>query len=207
MERTMHVLAPAHVTHPWKYRQDFYAGEEHAWLDCVHEEAVRVVLTVREEVTGRIIASVPLQDPLVHPNADLSVYGMGEAESAHLATLESLVLPLELVPKVEEGMVTVLVGNDKVEESLEPCWLNGVVEGVAPGPTSDSEHVVVQTGRSLSVMGMCGGPAVVHPSPESGPMAAGLIFARVDSGPLKGRTMLVSSGTIQNFLATVVEKQ
>jgi hypothetical protein len=45
--KQIHILAPAHVTHPWLYRQ-FYPGPNFDWLKFVREEAVVNKLGIRE---------------------------------------------------------------------------------------------------------------------------------------------------------------
>lgn len=199
-KRRFHVVAPAHVTHPWRFRH-FYRGPDHDWLDAVHEDAVKVLVTVREEGSGNILYHAELDDPMVHPMLDLSVYGIGEDHLGALSEAGLDLLPLELARKedMSDGTPVVLVGNDKRDEKLFPCWLNGSLQGQAEG------HAVVATRDAESVMGMCGGPAIIHAS--SGPVAAGLIFARVDSdGPLKGTTVLVTAPQIAEFTSQVEKR-
>ena len=199
LQHTLHVLAPAHVTHPWRYRGDFYAGDQHAWLDHVREEAVQVRLTVRALESGAIVHTSLLENPQVHGAADLAVYRICD-EASQLQSLENLgfaLMPIELCAPGEaaEGTATVLVGNDLRDERLVPVSLNGRLEGHAGGAA------VVSTVGATSMLGMCGGPALVAVGSQGNVKAAGLVFARVESGPLTNHTLLVSSGVISDFLA------
>ena len=153
--RALHLLAPAHVTHPWRYRGDFYAGPEHAWLDHVRPEAVEVRLTARALGSGALLLAAPLRAPRVHGEADLAVYGLADEEAA-LAALEArgaAVLPVPLAEPGRAGPGTpcVLVGNDQRGDQLVPVGINGRIEGHAGGA------VVIDTGDTPSVLGMCGG--------------------------------------------------
>ncbi len=42
-----HFIGPAHVTHPWLYRQ-LYIGNTYAWLDFVREDAVIAKLEIKK---------------------------------------------------------------------------------------------------------------------------------------------------------------
>ncbi len=198
----LHVVAPAHVTHPWRFRHfAALATREFDWLDAVGEEAVRVVLSVREMNTGRLLAKVPLeQGGHVHPDGiDLAVFAMCD-EQDNVQRLEQAglpVLPLEL--EDGDGNV-VLVGHEKKsDEALVPCSLNGVVVG------RDGSTVAVETLGAVTQMGICGGPALGAASAD-GVRASGMVFARVDvPGPLHNRTLLVSASAIKKFLENEVE--
>lgn len=207
--RHYHALTTAHVTHPWRFRR-FYRGPEHDWLDAVRPEAVEVRLTVRELATGAIVYTAPLtraSEAHVHEELDLAVFALAD-EASHLEALlgDAGLLPLELAPtNSAPGSPVVLIGHDKVDETLIPCALNGAVVG-GEDDLSREAHVMVQTHGDTSVMGMCGGPALVQVGRES-VAAAGMVFARVDSPhPLQGHTVLVSAAHIGAFVDDI-EKQ
>jgi hypothetical protein len=201
----LHVVAPAHVTHPWKFRHfAALAGPELDWLDAVREEAVRVVLSVREPGSGRVLAQVRLQPGgKLHPDGvDLAVFGLVD-EEAQLGALEAAglgALPLQLAEAGEDGGSAVLVGHElRGEEALLPCALNGELAG------RDGGVAAVRTLGAVSQMGLCGGPAL-QPGPD-GARACGMVFARVDApGPLRDHTLLVTAAAINDFLRSHVEK-
>jgi hypothetical protein len=195
----LRVIAPAHVTHPWKFRHRFgsLAKPELDWLDAVREDAVRVVLSAREMVTGRLLAKVPLENGVAHSELDLAVFDMCD-EFRNMRLLKQAgvsVLPVELQDDaVENETPIVLVGHEMQNETLLPCWINGQLVG------ADSDVTAVKTFGGVSQMGLCGGPGLVQGKGEQ-VRALGMVFARVDAeGPLFNHTILVSSSAIKDFL-------
>lgn len=167
-------------------------------------DAVKNVLNVREVESGSIVMSIPLEEQCyVHETRDLVVFHVAQ-EDAQINLMEERgfpVMPLELNASgsLQAGQPVVLVGNDKTEdESLVPCALNGVVEGSHEG------HAMVSTQGDVSVMGMCGGPAVVNAGGSA--IACGLIFARIDSGEYRGNTLLVTAAEISHFLQKIEKR-
>lgn len=199
----LHVVAPAHVTHPWKFRHfAALAGPELDWLEAVREEAVRVVLSVREAGTGRMVAQASLESGgQLHPaGLDLAVFRLAE-EEAQVARFEALglgVLPLPLGAGAA-GAAVALAGHElRGEGALVPCALNGELAG------SEGGVAAVRTRGAVSQMGLCGGPALL--SGPGGARACGMVFARVDApGPLQDHTLLVTAEAIGDFLRSHVE--
>ena len=202
----LHVVAPGHVTHPWRFRHfAALAGPELDWLEAVREEAVRVTLSVREQSSGKTLLEVPLAaGGAVHDEADLSVWRIGRGEDEErLAELG--VAAVELAREGSEGRegeAVVLVGHETHGDRLVPCALNGRVAGEQKGKV-----VAVKTEGATAQMGLCGGPALMQ-SGKEGVSTAGMVFARVDAkGPLHNHTLLVSAATIRSFLQNQVEKK
>lgn len=194
----LRVIAPAHVSHPWKFRGRFaaLAKSELDWLDAVREDAVRVVLSVRDVGTGRLMAKVPLENVVNHPELDLAVFDICD-EAENLRQLEAsgvVVLPVEL-GEAKESAPVVLVGHEmKGEDKLLPCWLNGQFVGREAGVGA------IKTFGDTSQMGLCGGPALVQAESDQ-VRSIGMVFARVDAeGPLLNHTLIVTADAINSFL-------
>jgi hypothetical protein len=196
----LRVVAPAHVSHPWKFRSRFgaLAKPELDWLDAVREDAVRVVLSAREIGTGRMLAKVPLENGVVHPDLDLALFDICD-EFENVRQLEASgisVIPVELgEDTAKPDSPVVLVGHElKSEESLLPCWLNGQLVG------GESGVAAIKTFGDASQMGLCGGPVLVQANNEQ-VRSLGMVFARVDAeGPLFNHTLIVTSQAIKAFL-------
>lgn len=198
---SLRVVAPAHVSHPWKFRARFgsLAKTDLDWLDAVREDAVRVVLSVREVGSGRLMAKIPLENGVVHDDLDLALFDLCD-EAENLRRLEEAgitVLPVELggEGQMPEGTPVVLVGHElKDDTTLLPCWLNGQLAG------GDAHVAAVKTLDSVSQMGLCGGPALVQEKNEQ-VRGIGMVFARVDAqGPLYNHTLVVTADAIRTFM-------
>jgi hypothetical protein len=218
-----HIVSAAHVTHPFLYPR-LYPEEFPRFLSYLKESDVKVALQYRQEDTGVLLKEFDLRKELsVRVDSDLVVGHLqheDEFESIMLSKFGMVIDPLELYMKPHMPNTAVeIIGHDFSTNAngqvvLVPVTLPGRILGAS------AKRAVVDTPQP-SVMGLCGGPAIILDSDGFATrFLAGMVEGRIQrttdnidnhsevemNQALADRTVLVSAPEISDFLKTVEEE-
>jgi len=159
-----HILAPAHVTHPWLFPQ-YYVKEHYPWLSFVTEKAVINKLNIRKQKNGQMIFETNFKKKYyLHPKKDLILLHINDEENV-INQVSALGIPwssLFLNINIAEGDPVTLIGHelqtktddiDSTTERLIPTWTYGKVS------LMNNKQGYISTPTPIQ-MGMCGGPVI-----------------------------------------------
>ncbi|PRP81413.1 hypothetical protein PROFUN_11034 [Planoprotostelium fungivorum] len=158
-EKRLHLLGPAHVTHPWLFPH-FYPESSHDWLKHVDETYVRLFLGIQDPLTGETKAKFRIdRDITKSDHLDLVAMTLEEETDFYWYCNENQQGPytVEFSDDPAAGMNVRLEGHNYSKEegvdTLRPKTLEGEVSiGLKPRSFVKTEE--------RAVMGMCGGPAI-----------------------------------------------
>ena len=221
-----HIISAAHVTHPFLYPR-LYPEEFPRFLSFLGESDIKVALQLREFDTGTLLGEFWLRHGLsVKQDSDLVVGHLNDEKSFEEAMAHKYHSNVELLTlnerDVEPSKVVEVIGNDFTMNAnghhvLVPVSISGQIMGAS------KNRIVIDTPEP-TVMGLCGGP-VIELDEKGVPtsVVVGMVEGRIQEPTsqsqsssqqtgnramqaLVGRTVLVSSVTISEFLTTVEEK-
>eukprot|EP01097_Dermamoeba_algensis_P000728 TRINITY_DN125_c0_g1_i1.p1 TRINITY_DN125_c0_g1~~TRINITY_DN125_c0_g1_i1.p1 ORF type:complete len:255 (-),score=52.00 TRINITY_DN125_c0_g1_i1:104-868(-) len=216
-----HVVAPGHVTHPFKF-PTIYPDSAFPWLKFVTSTHVRNAMQIRKS-SGETEEEFSLRGKVfLHPQLDLSVLHLTTNEEDRLLSILEHLPLVSLLEGTSPHKDTNLVGHifqpHTNGDLLLPKTVRGQVVEFEAGkklfPQSTAERIFIAS-EEPTEEGMCGGPALLQQSDNSdgSPIlhALGLIEAKIQpkakelQKEFPNLTVCLSAKEISNFLK-VVEK-
>jgi len=202
-----HIVASAHVIHPFHYPQ-YYPREEYEWLYYLSEDHIKTAFEVRA-VDGSVLLSKDLRkDVFRHPARDFAVLHFEDFEEVAEGLRElgrgPNLVELEVDETRLKGANTDFVGHFLVSgDNPQQIQVPQIVSGQVLGLTADRQAAFAST-EILLEMGMCGGP-VLDPQGSCVGATEGIV-SKGGPEPLRGCAALIPARVISQFLVEV-EKQ
>lgn len=218
-----HVVSAAHVTHPFLYPK-LYPEEFPRFLSFLSETDVKVTLQYRQLNEGILLEEFDMKRRYSVKQENDLVIGHLEDESQFEETLKNKfacdVDPLILMTedeRIELKKQLEIVGHDfSVSANGHPVLVPTSLEGTLLG--ASKKRIVVGTAQP-SVMGLCGGPALLVENGKPTSYVIGMVEGRIQAKSpsnvsltdeerkiqeqLVDHTVLVSSTIISDFVDSV----
>jgi len=218
VKKRFSIIAPYHVTHPYRFRDTYMAGPQLQWLDALREEAVIYRLGIHEPITGKMIHEFPLEwKTYKSKTKDLILLHLQD-DSGFVNYLgqHQIQLPAakiderELKADEEVSVVGHEVKYEGENQLLVPVWTKGKAKSV---PVGDGDQVLVGT-QEPSPHGMCGGPVLDEHEKVVGSVFGVIVPYVGDADPetherlqqeelyrmLKGDSLAYTGKTLNKFL-------
>eukprot|EP00178_Gracilaria_changii_P026150 TRINITY_DN803_c0_g1_i2.p1 TRINITY_DN803_c0_g1~~TRINITY_DN803_c0_g1_i2.p1 ORF type:complete len:285 (-),score=33.72 TRINITY_DN803_c0_g1_i2:743-1597(-) len=199
-------LTSAHVSAPHRYENYF----PHEWLRHVQDGNCRSLIETRSENGKEVnttICNVPLPSGFRHFSLDVAAFVLDERSEELIRSQNISVMKIDDA-EPEVGTEVTIGGFRLLGES--GSGTEAVMEAPLDGKVSEIVHsrMFVNTGDTVSEMGMCGGPVVLKDSPN---ICLGILEGLVpqveegqDAGEMHrrvaGHSVIITARELQMFL-------